>query len=138
MRELKFRGKTKEYGNWIYGDLSIIGDRFFISDSERDKERLRSITTKSGFAEIRFKEVFSDSVSQFIGLLDKNDVEIYESDIVQGKNRMHEDWVINQKVHYIKGCFMFGNWNAHEYFNKHTEIEVVGDIYTNPELLENQ
>ncbi|MEK5133180.1 YopX family protein [Bacillus sp. FSL W8-0645] len=31
---------------------------------------------------------------------------------------------------------MFGVWNAHEYFNKHQHIEVVGNIYQNPDLLE--
>jgi len=60
--------------------------------------------------------------------------EVYEGDVVRGTNRISED-VILQKVTFLNGCFMFGNWNAHEYFNKHQFIEVVGNIYEHPELM---
>jgi hypothetical protein len=72
---------------------------------------------------------------QYVGLKDKYDMEIYEGDIVQGKHRNY-DWTIPQKVTFLKGCFMFGNWNAHEYFNNHTDITVLGNGYEDPELLE--
>jgi uncharacterized phage protein (TIGR01671 family) len=74
---------------------------------------------------------------QFTGLKDKNGKGIYEGDIVEGINRLNEDWKIPQKVTFLKGCYMFGNWNAHEYFNRHQAITVIGNIYENPELLQN-
>ncbi|WP_342495655.1 YopX family protein [Bacillus sp. FSL K6-0994] len=74
---------------------------------------------------------------QFIGLRDSKGDEIYEGDIVQGSLRMRNDLhPIMQKVCMYRGCYMFGNWNAHEYFNKHQHIEVVGNIYEDPDLLE--
>ncbi|MEK5328712.1 YopX family protein [Bacillus sp. FSL W8-0006] len=75
----------------------------------------------------------------FTGLKDSEGVEIYEGDVVQGAPRyQREDEIIliEQKVSFLKGCYMFGNWNAHEYFNKHQHIEVVGNIYEDPDLLE--
>lgn len=73
---------------------------------------------------------------QYTGLKDKNGKNIFRGDIVIGRNR-RTDWKErNEKVTFLNGCYMFGNWNAHEYFNGHAEIEVIGNIYENPELLE--
>lgn len=91
----------------------------------------RMINTESAwrlFAEIE--------LMQYTGLKDKNDKEIFESDITSGRNRSWDLKARNEQVTFLNGCFMFGNWNAHEYFNKHQEIEVIGNIYENPELLE--
>ncbi|MBN6889826.1 putative phage protein (TIGR01671 family) [Cytobacillus horneckiae] len=77
--------------------------------------------------------VFLDFM-QYTGLKDKNDKEIYEGDVVTGVNRIFEGEIL-QDVNFLNGCFMFGNWNAHEFFNNHQFIEVIGNIYENPELI---
>ncbi|MEC1037613.1 YopX family protein [Bacillus licheniformis] len=95
-------------------------------------------------AAAKLSPVFSDeyeliSRDLYTGLKDNTGREIYEGDIVQGSHRYQRDdeiILIEQQVHYLNGCYMFGNWNAHEYFNKHRIIEVIGNIYENPDLLE--
>ena len=62
------------------------------------------------------------------GLKDVNGVEVFKDDYVKAINRLHEDERV-EKVTFLNGCFMFGNWNAHEFFNRHTHIEVVGNVF---------
>ena len=80
---------------------------------------------------------------QFIGLLDKNGKEIYEGDIVNLKSQYETDEPIdtNSKVEYSDGSFrldfhaMILNRTVLEYSKSNWLIEVIGNIYENPELL---
>lgn len=132
MREFKFRLFDKKYNTFEYNTSPDC----FISTEGKVYEK-----QETSYAGQRFDEYYESndnySISQYTGLKDHKGNDIYEGDIVKGKNRMHENWTLIQKVHFLNGCFMFGNWNAHEYFNKHTEIEVVGNIHNNPDILEN-
>lgn len=65
-REIKFRGKQIDNGEWVYGYLA---DEDYIND-------INSIDLSS-------IEVDRDTIGQFTGLLDKNGKEIYEGDIVE-------------------------------------------------------
>lgn len=69
---------------------------------------------------------------QFTGLKDKNGKEIYEGDIIRWFNSYNEamveviEWETSKAAFYIPG----------RGYPKNSEIEIIGNIFENPELLE--
>ena len=79
---------------------------------------------------------------QFTGLKDKNGKEIYEGDIVEYEEPSFESEVLRSPVIFIAGAFGLDGTNGH--FNPSfyrlgkfakNDLEVLGNIYENPELL---
>jgi len=82
---------------------------------------------------------------QFTGLLDKNGKEIYEGDILSThipENRLYKNGEVIYSKEYLTYLvkYYFGKDYASEYLsyiqNMNIEVEVIGNIYENPEILE--
>lgn len=67
-REILFRGRNIDTGEWVYGDL-LTGNRI-VHPGERD---------------LLSTDVDQDTVGQFTGATDKNSVKIFEGDIITGR-----------------------------------------------------
>lgn len=86
--------------------------------------------TEKGLGTI--KSLTDEQVMQYTGLKDKNDIEIWEGDIVT-----HEDFKLPSEVTFERGCFRIHNFTISNFEAIHHmgKIEVIGNIYENKELL---
>jgi len=155
-REIKFRGKSKRTGQWIYGDLLTSPNGL-----------LKYIVQKSNFngaflENLAPEEVEYGSAGEYTGLKDKNGKEICEGDILKASSefkivlssgeKVHEpNWEIMDVI-FHEGAFKTVIVNQfNRYFGKlpskphhiHADLiaeydEVIGNIYENPELLEDK
>jgi uncharacterized phage protein (TIGR01671 family) len=113
MREIKFREFYKKE-NIMYRDIDISNECLSIHDD-------------------------NVVIMQYTGLKDKNGVEIYEGDIVKTtSSELTGRW--KHKVYKIEfkeiNCIANAKYMGFDFQFNVDEIEVIGNIYENPELLE--
>ena len=143
MDEILFRGKPKDQEHFyffsqcwkenckdgfVYGSLVVDKDRCFIVVSALCSNR--SVINNGTTSMI---EVIPETVGQFTGLTDRNDKKIFEGDIVTmpsyGGGR-HKSI-----VYFKKGKFAVDGSNYSFKDIAPKNMEIIGNIHDNPELL---
>ena len=138
MREVLFRGKEVADGKWIEGFYSAEEYNPYSGEVEHIP-RIQIIGKCVSLG------VIPETVGQYTGLTDKNGVRIFEGDLVRYAERRlgGEDVSVAFPVTFDEGGFC-----AHHYFlnnwlrnglggnTKLEDIEVIGNIHDNPELLQ--
>ena len=121
MREIKFRGKRLDNGEWVYGCYIFSSGQGLIHEVDSGR---------------RVWTVKPETVGQFTGFLDKVGKEIYEGDVLQIVD-IGESGV--SKVFFEDGMWCVNYWESnaslHEFLTE-TRVYVIGDIFNNPNLLE--
>ena len=120
MIDIKFRGRQIETGEWFYGDL-------FQDDKHGDVCIYDKIIGN-------FMNVTPNTIGQYTGRKDRDDVEIYDGDIVEFKNERNKIKFADEYLTYFlinaKGYGFYKLGNIYS-----VELRVIGNIYENPELL---
>lgn len=140
MREIKFRGKRLDNGEWVYGDLLHIDGSCLIYFGSKDQTAELEIDSNYAIAVEIFRDeiavVDPATVGQYTGLKDKNGREIYEGDIIGGSNGSINgwEWPFKSEIKWNdeKCGFNTPNWG---YMDSTHYYNVLGNIHDNPELL---
>lgn len=124
MREIKFKGRAKEPipNKWFYGGYVRKG-----------KKRTKHYIVNWDEKNTKLVQVDPKSIGQYTGLVDKNGTEIYEGDILTGFV-FKERWTGNVK--YLAPYFAVLGERSHVILEDLEECRIIGNIYENPELLE--
>ena len=130
MREILFRGKKKDNGEWAYGDLCQVLPGY--------ECKFNLIFSQEECATSSI--VLPETVGQYTGLTDKNGRKIFEGDCF--KTYCAGLPVYKHIVGYYPEHFAFMarciEMNTVHYLSDYrpSAIEVIGNIHDNPELLE--
>lgn len=127
MREIKFRGKRVDDGEWVYGDITRRRSRFITN-----LDTTYGVSDEYGI----FCAVDRETVGQFTGLYDKTGREIYEGDIIRFPIKCDRDEMMQGNV-YMGNAILLVNTErcSVEELNSVYFPEVIGNIYENPEIL---
>lgn len=141
MREILFRGKRVDNGEWVFGDLI----RNLIYDGREKEMRIGDIYFEHN-GDIHGTAVYKvvpETVGQFTGFTDKNGKKIFEGDIVK---EWSSHWKTPLKTEiniYEVVCEYLGSLHLirkTEYGENSTPlyrrsvVEVIGNIYDSPKI----
>ena len=137
-REILFRGKRTDNGRWIFGNrlYDDISGKHYIVLSRHIIDSYTTVNPDGEFKRLHCTgvEVVPETIGQYTGLKDKDGKKIFEGDIVLLKD--------DEKAKVIWGDdnakFILDYDNINADFDNFWgyELETIGNIYDNPELLE--
>lgn len=123
MREIKFRAYIPNTQQMVEVKSLHLGTQKIMYGYSNNSQSYGNRTTS-----------FEDCLlMQYIGFEDNNGKKIYEGDII---NIDYGEVIVKAVVEYC-GASFFGSTNADNWdLNEYHKIEVLGNIYENPELME--
>lgn len=131
MREILFKAKRKDNGEWVEG--------YYRADPDLDMHYIcgwNYYPSENGLEREPFEyEINPETLCQYIGLKDKNGKKIWENDIVEIASEDGYflcEWDDDTARYNLNGDGLtvdFDNYWSYE-------VEIVGNIFDNPELLE--
>lgn len=137
MREILFKGKRLDNGEWITGHLlkyedgsaRMVSSNIDIFCFEKDESIIQTVAHR----------VDPETVGQYTGFVDKNSKKIFEGDIVSIYNSKAFLFAVEWNNQYVLKCTSNGvSDNILNVIESPEDVEVVGNIYDNSELIKEQ
>lgn len=134
MREILFRGKRIDNGEWVEGNLVI------------DESSEHNIVRNYGAESYSWDEVNPETIGQYTGLTDKNGTKIFTEDIVKYENNLENGIGLVECEDFMRVSVRWASQNTvfptiysgMSILCCPSEIEVIGNEHDNPELLESE
>ena len=160
MREILFRGKRLDNGEFVWGDL--IASNLISPDRNGELYINGKYVDGMVWGDGCFYRIDQSTIGQYTGLTDKNGVNIFEGDIVDlfgmkgkvvqecgafgiGFMKTIDYDLLESKIPFNNSAnFCFNDnfislwevfWNYEQDDNPLYEVEIIGNIHDNPELL---
>ncbi len=140
MREILFRGKRVNNGEWVEGGiipLDVDSGYVFIAEPYLSASTLPVYEIVKNHTHL----VKPESVGQYTGLTDKNGKKIFEGDICKN---IKTGEIVSVKWHGTMAGYVWSKkkknhqhlFDFGELFRAYDKYKIIGNIHDNPELLE--
>lgn len=126
MREILFRGKRLDNGEWVQG--TYYRQTEFYGTPQEKHFIITSTETLGDDGALEYFEVDPATVGQFTGLTDKNGKRIFEGDVVVATNRRR----LSNKPYEVVYDPLSAYWQC----APAREPVIVGNVHDNPDLVE--
>ena len=135
MREILFRGKYKDTGEWVYWDA------FGRTTTHTGKQHVLTVTSGAHtsyyyHAYQIMEKIDRTTVGQYTGLKDKNGKRIFEGDIVKKTSVPMQVLFDTESAQFFVRYCIGGKEPFYENtLHGHGYLEIIGNIHDNPELI---
>lgn len=123
MHEIKFRGKSSDNGEWVYGNFVYMQD---LGDTYTTGIQM---TSGDGYRPWASIKVDPETVGQYTGSKDS-----YKGDIVKWTS-LNIDGEALGEITFLNGCWFVQGDKHSGRLDDCLTYEVIGNIYDNPELI---
>lgn len=129
MREILFKGKRADNGEWVLS-VNLI---------QKYRNETKKVYFSKGIETSDYFEIIPETVGQYTGLTDKNGKKIFGGDIVRDEQSGYE-YIIKWFQEYA--CYALADRRGNMVFDAYeidmflSDLIVVGNIHDNSELLE--
>lgn len=130
MREVLFRAKRSDNGEWIYGFYCCYGH----------VKQEKSYIMPDCASDLCVVEIIPGTLGQYIGLTDRYDVKIFEGDIVRWTDSAGSTRNFLVAWDKYRNSFYLRSWgyNVDFYDCCAEELTVIGNIYDDPKPLKGE